>query len=126
MSGRPTTPKPVRAGLAGRRAVEVDAAEALAGEGERSMEAGGETWTVRLRGRARGHVSRGVADLMLLGFHRPEEADPARETLVLGRSLEDLSVDELRTAWERSRPARDPFESSELFPGTRRKRNRGR
>lgn len=106
--------------------VEVAAAEALAGEGERSLEAGGETWTVRLRGRARGHVSQGVADLMLLGFHRSDEVDPTREALVPGRSLEHLGGEDLRRAWERSRPVRDPFESSELFPGTRRKRNRGR
>lgn len=123
-AARPTTPRPVRAGLGSD---EPEAAPvAVVEPPEVTLELPDGELTVRVRGRSRGHTSQGVADLLLLGFHRAGEDEPAREALVVGRSLEALSRHELETAWRRSRESRDPFEPAELFPGTRRSRGRGR
>ena len=121
--GRPTVPKPVRAGLSG--------SPGSGGAGdpevpEVELELPDETLAVRVRGRSRGHTSEGSANLLLLGFHRPDEDGPVREALVVGSSLEALSPLQLEAAWEKSREPRDPFRPSQLFPGTSRNRGRGR
>jgi len=121
--GRPTTPKPVRAGLEREN---VDPAGTLTSPEEVELEVGDATLTVRVRGRSRGRAGHGAADLLLLGFHRPDEDEPCRDALVVGQSLEALTPMELAAAWTRGREPRDPFEPSDLFPGTRRKRGGGR
>lgn len=124
-AARATTPTPVRSALSGVEPEEPPL-QGPVEEHRVEVEVAGELREVRVRGRSRGHTSQGVADLLLVGFHRPGEEEPHREALVVGRTLEELGAEELERAWARGREPRDPFEPSELFPGTRRNRGRRR
>lgn len=121
---RATMPRPVRAGMDGGEAPPVPGG--VVGEAEVLLELPDQTLAVRVRGRSRGHTSQGKADLLLLGFHREDEEEPVRETLVVGSSLEALTPLGLEAAWRKGRKPRDPFEPTELFPETSRSRGRGR
>ena len=61
-------------------------------------------WTVRVIGRSQTHT----AALLMLGFWMsPEEAGPPdRETLISGRVLSELNLDQLQSAYKQSKPPR--------------------
>ena len=61
-------------------------------------------WTVRVIGRSQTHT----AALLMLGFWMsPEDAGaPDRETLIAGRVLSELNLDQLQSAYKQSKPPR--------------------
>ena len=61
-------------------------------------------WTVRVIGRSQTHT----AALLMLGFWMsPEDAGaPDRETLISGRVLSELNLDQLQSAYKQSKPPR--------------------
>lgn len=98
--GRPPPARPDDASAPPAPAPEPDEAEV-------GLAVGGELWSVRVLGRSAS--GRGVASspLILLGFWSPGspgDGPPARETLVVGRTLAGLSEAELLAAHARSGP----------------------
>lgn len=87
-----------------------------------------EEWIVRVEGRTRsGRREDAGAPLLLLSFARAEDPDRRlREAVGIGRSLETLTPGELGRLLDASRPYREEWEGSELFPETRRDRSSGR
>lgn len=72
----------------------------------RTFISGGEEWTVRITGRTRsGTGSDSGAPLLYLSFARVDgSANPTREAIAVGTSLDDLSDDELETLLRRLSP----------------------
>ena len=69
------------------------------------LEVDGKEWTVRVIGRSQTQT----AALLMLGFWISTEEDagaPDRETLIAGRELSELNLDQLKSAYEQSRPPR--------------------
>ena len=103
-AGRQAKPTPVRAlGKAGASApaVEPDLTEAV-------IEVEGRSWTVRVLGRSgRGGIG-GAPPLLLVGFWEQGSVDSghAREALVVGRTLAELSASRLEGAFARAAPPR--------------------
>ena len=115
-------PTPARALLAETDEDEVTEAPQAA---EATLEADGDTWTVRVIGRSRTGAAYGPASLLLLAFFREGADRPERECLTVGAALEDLSDEALRRALELGRPPADPGTHKEIFPEVGgRKRNR--
>lgn len=87
-----------------------------------------EEWIVRVEGRTTSGRREDVgAPLLLLSFARAEAPDRRlREAVGIGRSLEALPPGELGRLLDASRPFREEWEGSELFPETRRDRSSGR
>jgi hypothetical protein len=84
------------------------------------LEVDGKEWTIRVIGRSQTQT----AALLMLGFWISAEdaGAPDRETLIAGRILSELNLDQLQSAYEQSRPPRtDP--SRDFFSDIR---NRGR
>lgn len=75
---------------------------------ETSVEVDGMDWIVRLLGRAGGGASLGVTSavpLLLVSFRPSREKDAAeREALVVGRTLADLTPEQLEQALRRAAP----------------------
>ena len=84
------------------------------------FEAEGKKWTVRVTGRSKTKT----ATLLMLGFWvSPESGDaPDRETLITGRSLAELNLDQLQSAYEHSSPP--PTDQSRDFFSDIHKRGR--
>lgn len=115
-------PTPARALLA--ETDEDEVTEAPQAE-EATLEADGDTWTVRVMGRSRTGAAYGPAPLLLLAFFREGADRPERECLTVGATLQDLSDEALRRALELGRPPADPGTRKEIFPEVGgRKRNR--
>ena len=77
------------------------------------LEVDGKEWTVRVIGRSQTQT----AALLMLGFWISTEEDagaPDRETLIAGRELSELNLDQLQSAYEQSRPPRTD-QSREFF-----------
>jgi hypothetical protein len=90
---------------------------------ELTFVAGGADWTVRVLGRAGGSAPARVP-MLLLGFWEGdgEGGDAGREALVVGRTLQDLSPEEVQRAFASSRPPRprDELPGEEARGGRRR------
>lgn len=99
----PQAPTPVRA-MTGTEApsspTEADAEEV-------EVEVDGDGWTVRVLGRSGGSMPSRVP-MLLLGFWQEGDdgREPAREALVVGRTLEALSGADLEGALRSARPPR--------------------
>ena len=76
------------------------------------LEVDGKEWTVRVIGRSQTQT----AALLMLGFWISTEdaGAPDRETLIAGRELSELNLDQLQSAYEQSRPPRTD-QSREFF-----------
>lgn len=87
-----------------------------------------EEWIVRVEGRTTsGRREDAGAPLLLLSFARAEDPDRRlREVVGAGRTLEALGPDQLGRLLDASRPYREDWQGSELFPETRRDRSSGR
>ena len=74
---------------------------------EVEVEVGGDSWTVRVLGRAGGSMPSRVP-MLLLGFWQEgaHGGEPALEALVVGRTLEALSGADLECAFRSARPPR--------------------
>ncbi|MCG6987255.1 MAG: hypothetical protein LJF06_03565 [Gemmatimonadetes bacterium] len=83
---------------------------------ERTLDAGGERWVVRVCGRTRTGSDTGPAQLLLVAFQRDGATTPERESLVVGRSLADIGEETLLTAFERGRTPSEPGTHKEIFP----------
>ena len=68
------------------------------------LEVDGKEWTVRVIGRSQTQT----AALLMLGFWISAEdaSAPDRETLIAGRILSELNLDQLQSAYEQSSPPR--------------------
>ena len=84
------------------------------------LEVDDKEWTVRVIGRSQTQT----AALLMLGFWISTEdaGAPDRETLIAGRVLSELNLDQLQSAYEQSRPLRTD-QSRDFFSDIR---NRGR
>lgn len=87
-----------------------------------------EEWIVRVEGRTRsGRREDAGAPLLLLSFARAEDPERRlREAVGIGRTLESLTPGDLGRLLDASRPYREEWEGTELFPETRRDRSSGR
>ncbi len=93
---------------------------------QKTLTVEGTEWIVRVRGRGRAGTDVGPAPLLMLGFfHAAEEERPDRESLVVARSLDELTVRQLEGALRVSRPPPEPGTKKELFPGTATKGRKG-
>lgn len=93
---------------------------------EATLEAGGDSWRVRVVGRSRTGAATGASPLLLLFFYRGGGEEPERESLVVGQTLAELGREELLAAFERGRRPPEPGAHKEIFPevgGRRRDRN---
>ncbi|MBT99924.1 MAG: hypothetical protein CME14_01180 [Gemmatimonadetes bacterium] len=84
------------------------------------LEIDGKEWIVRVIGRSQTQT----AALLMLGFWISAEdaGAPDRETLIAGRILSELNLDQLQSAYEQSSPPRTD-QSRDFFSDIR---NRGR
>jgi hypothetical protein len=89
---------------------------AESGVPEACIEVAGRRWTVRVLGRS-GRTSTGAAPLLLLGFWdgQDEDAEPL-EALVVARTLEGLSEEELESALLTASKPPDPDRKRPFFP----------
>lgn len=78
--------------------------------------ASGGTWTVSVRGRSRSGSSSGRASLLLLAFEPSDASGAELESLVVAKSLEDLTEYQLVEALERGRRPVAPGSRKEIFP----------
>ena len=87
---------------------------------EERLEVDGREWIVRVIGRSQTQT----AALLMLGFWISPAGGgaPDRETLIAGRILSELNLDQLQSAYEQSRPPRTD-QSRDFFSDIR---NRGR
>lgn len=92
---------------------------------EVTLEVGDETWVVRVLGRAGGSQD-GATPLLLLGFWAPDSdgADHARELLIVGRTLNELTDSDLRETYERAAPANVDPGRGPFFPDAAEQRRR--
>lgn len=76
---------------------------------EVEVEVAGTAWTVRTLGRSMGGPASAPVPLLLLGFFaHPGDERPAREALVVGRGLDELTAEHLEAAHRASTPAPPP------------------
>lgn len=116
-----TKPTPARE-LSGRSAPSAPEADVA----EVSLEVDDETWTVRVLGRS-ARASGATPPLLLLGFWEGDaEGGHARERLVVGRALTDLSPAALREALSTAGGPRDPDRKKPFFEGAGQARQRRR
>jgi hypothetical protein len=122
---RPPTPKPASVRDLTAEAPPQQSPPAVQ---EAEVTVDGETWTVRVLGRS-GRASGASPPLLLLGFWGmgDSEDSPTREVLVVGESLDDLTIEGLEVALSRAEKPRSPDRKVGFFQdvaqGRRRRTN---